>query len=161
MLRMLVLVAMLIVQANVWVLAHDANGFPGKGSYQAWVKAIPIYNEGNKFRRAKQYPQAIAKYKAAIAIYPQYAGAYHGLALVLESSGDPTSAELAYKRAIDLDTSNWMPLNDYAGLLYNKGQYLESKQVALKALKLNPPPEWVRDIKSGIADDDKKLNEQH
>lgn len=157
MLRVMVILAMLIVTANSWALAREEGGFPEKGSYQAWLKAAPIYNEGNKLSRNKQFAQAIEKYRSAIAIYPQYAKAYHGLASAMEHKGDLGAAELAYGKSIELDNSSWRSWNDLAGLLYTKGKYSESKQAAIKALQCNPPAEWVKDIKSGIAADDEKL----
>ncbi|MBI4534596.1 MAG: hypothetical protein HY711_11685, partial [Candidatus Melainabacteria bacterium] len=65
-LNVLLVALLILVQGLVQGFAFlptYAGEFPGKGSYQAWLKANKFYNVGNRFLNAGKYEEAIAQYK--------------------------------------------------------------------------------------------------
>jgi outer membrane protein assembly factor BamD (BamD/ComL family) len=57
--------------------AYTDGQFPGKGSVEDWHRANDEYNQACRSLNAGKYDEAIAKDKAALALYP-YEGCYWG-----------------------------------------------------------------------------------
>jgi len=105
------------------------------------LAALPLYkplaesgntaahiNMGTIFYNVKNYTEAEAHYRAALAIDPQYALAYFDLANLLDDLGQPTNAEAMYLRAIQLAPT-------YADAHYNLAVLYTSQRCQILALK--------------------------
>jgi tetratricopeptide (TPR) repeat protein len=66
-------------------------------------RAVTEHNLGSALQSAGRVDEAIAQYKKAIAIKPDYAPAYSNLGSALLSSGDAAGAINAYQQALSID----------------------------------------------------------
>ena len=72
------------------------------------------------------YERAIAEFKAAIAINPQYSLAYNQMGYAYRSAGQMADAETAFKTYIALVPNDPNPYDSYAELLMKAGRFDES-----------------------------------
>ena len=131
-------------------LAYKDGAFPGKGSIQAWHKANDQYNQACDLLTAGKYDEAIAKDRAALAIYP-YDGDYWGnIGDCLGFKKDTKGEEAAYKKAGSLNPDDWKAW-DSLGRIYNdQGHDAESKDAFVHALRCNPPAQKVVELETNI-----------
>lgn len=81
---------------------------------------------------------AEAAYREAIALRPDWATAYNGLGIVLQSMGRLDEAVQAFEKAIALEPEWSRPHNDLAILYRMSGRLDEAEKEALIALELGP-----------------------
>lgn len=126
-------------------------GFPGTGSKQVWLKANGLYDEGNRLLDGKKYAESIAKYQAAIALYPFDVHYHYNLGLALKKKGDYKAAATSFKQALAINKSDWKIWKGLGNSLYKDGQYADAIEAFKGALACNPPAREIADIKNGIA----------
>src|SRR5258708_7016571 len=97
--------AALILAGTAPLVHAQDDSFPGTGSMQDWKTAQPEAKQGWALLRQNRYDQAIAKFRAASALYPNRADCYLGIGEALEGkNADPKDIEEAYRHAIKLDS---------------------------------------------------------
>lgn len=82
----------------------------------------------------QDYDAAIAGYRQAIAINPEFPQPYNQLGYALRFTGEFEAAEQAFKRYIELIPDQPNPYDSYAELLMKMGRFRESIQSYEKAL---------------------------
>lgn len=117
----------------------SAPGFPGKGNHADWQKATRIYNQGIDYSAAKDYPNAIKKYREAIAIYAYDPMFYTNLGFALERAADPKAGEEACRKALALDKEQWGAWENLGNCLYDQNKLTESRDAFNKALDCELP----------------------
>ncbi len=85
----------------------------------------------------QMYDRAIAEFRAAIALNPNYSLAYNQLGYAYRSAGRMTAAETAFTRYIALVPNDPNPYDSYAELLMKVGRFDESIAQYRKALSID------------------------
>lgn len=117
------------------ILANEAgaNGEVGKqkeyldnliAMYPADERAL--LNVGNYHFAQQEYEQAIARYKKATEVAPDYSPAYNILGYSYRQQGKYGEAEKAFKRYIELIPADPNPYDSYAELLLKMGRFEDS-----------------------------------
>jgi superkiller protein 3 len=102
------------------------------------------FGRGNRFRENEKYADAIAAYKEAIRLKPDFAGAHNDLAWLYATATDPAfrdpEAALRYaKTAIELSGGKRAAFFDtLAEAYFVNGRYAEAVQTEKQALALDP-----------------------
>jgi tetratricopeptide (TPR) repeat protein len=104
-LRLTAIVLSVAILSNWPMLSADMN------------RAVTEHNVGAALQNEGRYDEAIAHYRRAIALRPQYAPAYNNLASSLNSTGRSGDAIAAYQQALRLQP-------DYPEAHYNLGNAL-------------------------------------
>lgn len=86
----------------------------------------------------QEYEAAIAGYRRAIAINPEFAQPYNQLGYALRFTGDFDGADRAFKRYIELIPDQPNPYDSYAEFLMKMGRFEESIESYEKALSVEP-----------------------
>lgn len=82
------------------------------------------------------FEKSIPQYEAAISMRPN-SSLYSNMGLACFYMGDDAAAERAYENAIQLDPQNAFAHNNYATLLFRRGDYPESLRCAEAAIAIN------------------------
>ena len=93
---------------------------------------------GNAYNGRQQYDRAIAEYKKAIEIAPNFSPAYNSLGYAYRPTGNNAEAEKAFKKYIELVPNDPNPYDSYAELLMKTGRFDESIEQYRKALSIDP-----------------------
>ncbi len=99
---------------------------------EEWVK------EGNKYRDAKQFKEAIAAYDNAIRLDPQYAIAYYNRGTAYYNLQEYSRAIEDFDRAIALDPNDTFSYIGLGSLYYKLKEYQRAKMDFDRAILLNP-----------------------
>jgi len=86
----------------------------------------------------QEYEPAIAEYRAAIAINPDFSTPYNQLGYALRTIGDFAGAEEAFQRYVELIPDQPNPYDSYAELLMKMGRFEESIAKYRAALEVDP-----------------------
>jgi tetratricopeptide (TPR) repeat protein len=92
---------------------------------------------GNVLRNAKP-EEAIAYYRAALALRPDTSAVYNNLGNALQAKGQLEEAIQHYRRAIELDPKNALAHTNLGPALYAKGKVEEAMQHYRQAIALDP-----------------------
>jgi protein O-GlcNAc transferase len=125
------------------VLACDAGHLEtGIGlieqSIQLHPDAIYLNNLGNMRGRARNFPGAVAAYRAALSIAPDYAEAHNNLSHALRESGDAMGALECSYHALRLNPEYAQAWVNRGNALLDLGSDEEALQSYVKAIGLNP-----------------------
>ena len=93
---------------------------------------------GNALFGQQEYDQAIAEYRRATEIAPDFAPAYNIMGYAYRTKGRYHEAEQAFRRYIALIPDDPNPYDSYAELLMKTGRFDESIAQYRKALAVNP-----------------------
>jgi tetratricopeptide (TPR) repeat protein len=94
-------------------------------------------NLGNAYVGRQQNDKAIAEFKRAIEINPNFSPAYNSLGYAYRPLGNNTEAEKAFRKYIDLVPNDPNPYDSYAELLMKTGRFDESIAQYRKALSVD------------------------
>jgi tetratricopeptide (TPR) repeat protein len=145
----------------IWANALIAgNGFPGKGDQSAWSNALPHYNLANRYLNDQRYDEAAAQYREAISLYPYDPDFHINLGVVCRKLDDYTGAEQAFKKALELDSSDWMSWSNLGNAYLKQNKLKETIAAFQKSLKCNPPVSEKPKLQQDIADINKILSMQ-
>jgi tetratricopeptide (TPR) repeat protein len=132
-------------QLQIAAFEAGVNGEPEtqETDLEALVAAYPederVQNMLGIFYFGQQsWEKAIAAYRAAIDINPDFAPPYNLLGYALRSVGDYQGAEEIFKRYTELIPDQPNPYDSYAELLMKMGRYEESIASYEKALEIDP-----------------------
>jgi tetratricopeptide (TPR) repeat protein len=92
---------------------------------------------GGYYFGQQEFPEAVAQYKEATEIAPDYSPAYNLLGYALRSQEDYAGAEQAFQKYIALIPNDPNPYDSYAELLMKMGRFDESIAQYRKALAVN------------------------
>jgi protein O-GlcNAc transferase len=115
----------------------------GIGFFVARVESAPqerlaFYYLGCLYIKKLDGLRAAEAFQSALALCPEYAGAYAGLAEALDLRGEVFAALDARRRAIEFDPANLVYLNDMAGNLKAMGKAHEAVDYYRRAIDLSP-----------------------
>lgn len=129
-----------LMMLSGWAFADtEGHKFPGKGDRAKWEEASPLFNQGVILFNSGNFAGAIAKYKAAIAVYPFDHEYFNNLGLAYKKNGELNPAEEALRHAIELNGSSWDSWSNLGSVLKRLGKTDEALTAYQKALALNPP----------------------
>jgi tetratricopeptide (TPR) repeat protein len=86
---------------------------------------------------AQQYDKAVAEYRKAIELNPDYSIAYNQLGYAYRSAGNMEAAESSFRKYIALIPNDPNPYDSYAELLMKTGRFDESIAQYRKALSID------------------------
>jgi Flp pilus assembly protein TadD len=121
-------------------------------------QALPHFELGYAYSELKQFDQAAAEYRRAIALNPQLAAAHMNLGLVLRES-DPAAAVASFRRAADLLPDQGRPHFLAGQTLEASGHLAEAVAEYRSAVRLTPTDAEMRMalgralLRSGHADE--------
>lgn len=128
-----------IVALGVVPAMAEGHIFPGKGETAKWEKANDSFNQGIAFYRLAKYPDAIAKYKQAITIYPYDYEYFNNLGLTYKKNGDLDLAIEALKKSIEMKPNIWESWSNLGNVYKHQRKPEEAIAAYAKALEYNPP----------------------
>lgn len=118
----------------------NLNKFPGVGSIDAWKTSVPEFREGMNKMREHSWDDAIAHFRASIALYEYQPHAWLQIGKAIEAkSGLIADAEKAYRHCVRLDNQSWQGWKALANVLYMQKRYDEAREAVSNALDLNAP----------------------
>jgi tetratricopeptide (TPR) repeat protein len=140
------------------------NKFPGVGSYDDWKASLPEYQAGLDKMKEHSWDEAIAHFRATLALYQYQPAAWLEIGRCTEKKGGLVSeAEAAYRQSLKLDSQYWRAWKHLSNVLYMQKKFDEARQSVSNAMNLNPPPadreamgKMIQMIDSGMKDADTK-----
>jgi tetratricopeptide (TPR) repeat protein len=109
------------------------------GSPTRYIDTIPIFFfRGNAFFFATKYEDAIADYKTALNLNPEFAEAYINRSAVYTIQGDYARATADYKTALNLNPDDADVYNIRGNIYSYQGNYDQAIADYTTAIKLNP-----------------------
>ena len=155
-------VALVMLAAFFFNSASEAGapGFPGKGNPADWSDALPYYNLGNKLLNEGRFPEAVDKFREAIARYQFDPDFYINLGVAYRKLEDFADAEEALKTAVQLAPGDWIAWGDLGNSYLKLNNLSAAANAFNRALKCNPPVadrQWMEDA---IRDIQKILSSQ-
>ena len=127
------------------LVAEDRYWFEEKGAKPETitVQVLPetagnLIKVGNQLKREGKLIEAIANYRLAIELNPNFSWLYHNLAEALAKQGNLDKAIVAYKRAIEINPKLLLSYNGLTKILRKQGKFSEARNYFKKALEVNP-----------------------
>ena len=96
-----------------------------------------LFNLGGYYFGQQEYEQAIARYKRATELAPDYSPAYNILGYAQRQQGNYQDAEQAFNKYIELIPNDPNPYDSYAELLLKMGRFDDSIAQYKKALSMD------------------------
>jgi tetratricopeptide (TPR) repeat protein len=101
--------------------------------------AVVAYSDlGTTLAQRKELNEAVAAYRKAIALKPDYAAAYNNLATVLAEQGNLAEAEFACRKAVALAPEDAAPYTNLGNALGAQHKLAEAEAAYRKAIELKP-----------------------
>jgi tetratricopeptide (TPR) repeat protein len=127
---------------------------PPQAAPQSKKDAVKAYNEGNDLYNAGKIEEAVAKWREAIRLNPDYAEAPYNLGVVLYEQGKIDQAITEFREAIRLKPDYAEALENLAITLDKQGKRKEAREFWERAARLEKRPKWVERIKKRLAQPD-------
>ncbi|MDP2873823.1 MAG: tetratricopeptide repeat protein, partial [bacterium] len=124
-----------IVRNHDWRTADDLWLSAAKTSPSSHVNHN---NLGDLYARRGQPEQAIAEFKTAIKLKPNYADAFHNLANTYKDIGLDKEALFNYQEAIRYNPALWQSYQNIATLYFQQGLYDKAATNLQEAVRINP-----------------------
>ncbi len=129
----------------------NTNKFPGVGSFDSWKTSVPEFRSGLDKMRAHRWDEAIAHFRASIALYEYQPQAWLHEGQCIERKGGLLSdAEQAYRHCLKLDNQSWNGWKCLGNVLYMEKKYDESRQSISNAMNLSAPPKQKEKMRKMI-----------
>jgi Tfp pilus assembly protein PilF len=93
---------------------------------------------GRALRSQKKYDEAIAEYRKAIQLDPNYELAYVNWGVALRQQGKYDEAIAKYRKAVELEAKDADAYNDWGNVLFDQMKYDAAIAMYQKAVKLDP-----------------------
>jgi TonB family protein len=101
-----------------------------------------LYDElGRWYAKDREYEQSLESYRQALALKPDYARAWMGIAMTYEAMGRVDNAIDGYKRFVELDPNSgdvFLALRLIASLYFNNQRYQEAVEAFKQAIAKRP-----------------------
>lgn len=117
-----------------------ADDFPGKGDRSAWSDALPYYNLANKYLSHDRIDEAVQNYEEAIYRYEYDPDFYLNYGVALRKRENYSGAETAFKKAIELKSSDWQAWSNLANAYLKQNRLKDTIASFQKAMKCVPAP---------------------
>ena len=101
-------------------------------------KAQKEFNKGADELARNKFPEAKARFEAAIAIYPQFATAYNYLGVAEIRAGETAPAQAAFQQATKLNDKYADALLNLGKIMYQQQKYAEAEQALGRVVSLDP-----------------------
>lgn len=95
-------------------------------------------NQGVELAAQGKLPEAIAAFKQAIEINPQYENAHNNLGLALGTQQNYPEAAAAFNQALTINPSNFETYNNLGIALGSQGKFTEAVAAFHRAIEINP-----------------------
>jgi protein O-GlcNAc transferase len=118
-----------------------------------------LNNLANAMQAQGKTSEAIANYREAIRIQPDYEMAYYNLAKALAERGDAAGAVELYRTAVELDPNHVDAHNNLANLLSGQGAVEEAISHYERALSLSPDNAATHNNLAWVLEGEGRLNE--
>lgn len=112
---------------------------------ELYERAVDEFGEG-------RLDEAIATYREALAIDPDYVDAWHGLAMAQAQAGRLDEAIATAKRLVELAPDDTLAYTSLSRFYQEKGMIAEAEAAAAKARMLD----WKRQLAEQKDEEDKK-----
>ena len=112
--------------------------------------AAYYYNLGNGYSDLNQYTDAIAAYKKAIAIKPDFANAYFNMGIAYQFLNQGDKAIAAYKKAIAIKPDYANAYLNMGDIYRSLGQHDDAIAAYRQYLRLEPKGPWADDAREAI-----------
>jgi hypothetical protein len=96
-----------------------------------------MFEKGKRLSRKRQFEQAIAAYRGALALEPGYADALNGLGVALDGLGRTRAAVAAYRRALKYDPRHAKAHNNIGTVHLVRNRLVPAIAAYKRALELN------------------------
>lgn len=106
-------------------------------------KAEAEFRSGSKALEKKDYAEAARRFRAAIAIYPDYDLAYNGLGVASIETHEAPAAREAFQKAISLNDHFAEAYRNLARLSLAEHDYEETDDLLMKSLQSDPLNAWA------------------
>ena len=106
--------------------------------HEAPAAARKLASRGEHFSKKKKHDEAIAEFKGALAIDPQYYEASNNLALEYFDAGKPDLAVDTLRKLTKAEPTHVLAFDNLAIILCKSGDYPEAEKVAAQAYKMHP-----------------------
>ncbi|MBX9687430.1 MAG: tetratricopeptide repeat protein [Candidatus Obscuribacterales bacterium] len=118
----------------------DMSKFPGVGSIDSWKTSVPEFREGMNSMKSRRWDEAIAHFRASIALYEYQPKAWLEIGKAIEAKGGLVAdAEKSYRQCVKLNSQSWNGWKCLSNVLYEQKRYDEAREAVSNALALNPP----------------------
>lgn len=118
----------------------NTSKFPGVGSIDSWKTSVPEYRAGMAKMKAHSWDEAIAHFRASIALYEYQPKAFYEIGRAIERKGGLVAdAEKSYRKSVKLDNQFWQGWKALSNVLYEQKRYDEAREAVGNALNLDPP----------------------
>lgn len=125
-------------------------GFSGKGDIDKFNKATELTNNGVVLLNAKKTDDAIAKFKAAIEIYPDQTKAHENLGIAYRQKKQLDLAETECKKAVELEKGNWKAWRNLGTVYFDEKKYDDAITAYQSSLAAKPPAAKAASIKADL-----------
>jgi tetratricopeptide (TPR) repeat protein len=127
------------------------NKFPGVGSIDDWKASVPEYQAGLEKMKLHRWDEAIAHFRATLALYAYQPAAWLEIGRCTEKKdGLLSEAEAAYRQCLKLDSQYWRGWKHLGNVLYMQKKYDEARQSVSNAMELHPPAQEKTEIRKMI-----------
>ncbi|HUV71480.1 MAG TPA: tetratricopeptide repeat protein [Clostridia bacterium] len=95
-------------------------------------------NLGDLYSRQGEFEKAVAEFKIAIELLPNYGDAYHNLANTYLQMGEIDLAIQNYQKALQTNSNIWQSYQNLAAIYLNQKNFSPAAENLKKAIQLNP-----------------------
>jgi tetratricopeptide (TPR) repeat protein len=99
--------------------------------------ALKAANQAEVLAKKKRHIEAIARYREAVAIDPQYFQAWNNLALQLKATGNMDEAEQVLRRLVQSNPEHVLVFANLTSLLSDQKRYADAEAVARQGAKIH------------------------
>lgn len=103
---------------------------------------MPHYKLGKMLAKEGEWEEAIASYRKAIEVEPNFADVYHSLGDALVEAGEKEEAIRVYQKAIEIEPNLWEVHHKLGNLLQEVGQFDEAVGAYNKSIELKSDFCW-------------------
>lgn len=109
-------------------------------------EAAALMNEAEAQFSQRRFPEALAKYEAAMKADPAYSGAWVGAADSYFLQKDWAHAETLFRRATEIEPHNSQAWRYLADTLFNEGKFDAAEAALMSAIVADPSqhPNWIK-----------------
>lgn len=102
------------------------------------AEALKLYYEGEQLGKKDKYEKAIACYKKAVALDPEFAFAWDNMGMAYRKMMNLDEALKCYKKSLEIDPYGTMPLQNSAIVYELKKDYKNAGDTYLKLIEMEP-----------------------